>query len=54
LPQIAAPALATAFVASWHALGSTHAPTLAFGLAAGETIVGILWLWRLPVTLARE
>lgn len=47
LPQIAAPALATALLAQLGMTESGSAPRIAFGLALGETLVGIAWLWRL-------
>ncbi len=51
LPQIVAPALTTA-VLSRLALGGAQGPRVAFVLAAGETLVGIAWLWRLsPMTI---
>ncbi len=47
LPQIVAPALTT-LVVQWFSLAaSPAAPRLAFGLALGETLIGIAWLWRL-------
>jgi MFS family permease len=48
LPQIAAPAITTAVLAQLHVLGGSGAPRIAFGLALGETLLGITWLWRLP------
>jgi MFS family permease len=51
LPQIIAPALTTA-VLSRLALTGAQGPRVAFALAAGETLVGIAWLWRLsPMTI---
>lgn len=46
LPQIIAPALTTAVLQHFSLTGSL-APRVAFGLALGETLVGIAWLWRL-------
>jgi len=47
LPQIIAPALTTLVLQHvGPALGS-QGPRVAFGLALGETLVGIAWLWRL-------
>lgn len=51
LPQIAAPAAATALLASLHALNTPFAPRVAFVLAAVETMVGIAWIWRLPASV---
>ena len=46
LPQIVAPALTTFVVQRLGTFGP-QAPRVAFGLALGETFVGIAWLWRL-------
>ena len=47
LPQIIAPAFTT-LVIQWFSLAaSPAAPRVAFGLALGETLIGIAWLWRL-------
>jgi hypothetical protein len=51
LPQIIAPAAATALLASLHALNTPAAPRIAFVLAALETSVGIAWIWRLPASV---
>jgi len=48
LPQIAAPAVATAVLAHVGMTEGAAAPRIAFGLALGETFAGIAWLWRLP------
>jgi MFS family permease len=48
LPQIAAPAITTAVLAQLHLHAGSIAPRVAFGLALGETLAGISWLWRLP------
>jgi len=47
LPQIAAPALTTAVLARLTLTASALGPRVAFGLALGETLIGIAWLWRL-------
>jgi MFS family permease len=47
LPQIIAPALATAVLAHAHVTSGAAPSRLAFALALAETIVGIAWLWRL-------
>lgn len=52
VPQILAPLLATAALASVHALNSSGAPRTAFVLAALETLVGIAWIRRLPATVS--
>ena len=46
LAQVAAPALTTAVLERWSLSGGTS-PRIAFGLAFGETLVGIAWLWRI-------
>jgi MFS family permease len=51
LPQIAAPAIATALLSSLHALQSGRAPRIAFLAAACEVAVGIAWIWRLPASV---
>lgn len=48
LPQIAAPAITTTVLAQLHLHAGSIAPRVAFGLALGETLAGISWLWRLP------
>jgi MFS family permease len=47
LPQIVAPALTTAVLSHWGGGDQALGPRLAFVLAAGETSLGIAWLWRL-------
>jgi MFS family permease len=47
LPQIAAPALTTAVLAHFNLTAGELPSRVAFGLALGETLVGIAWLWRL-------
>jgi MFS family permease len=47
LPQIVAPALTTVVLARWGGGDQALGPRLAFVLAAGETSLGIAWLWRL-------
>lgn len=47
LPQVAAPAITTLVLQHAGLTGGAGAPRLAFGLALGETLVGITWLWRL-------
>ncbi|MGA8533922.1 MAG: MFS transporter [Candidatus Tumulicola sp.] len=52
LPQIVAPALTTAVLARLALTAGSQGPRAAFALAAGETFVGILWLWRLsPIAI---
>ncbi|MGC1380182.1 MAG: MFS transporter [Candidatus Baltobacteraceae bacterium] len=53
VPQIVAPAFTTAVLQRLAAAGP-YAPRVAFGLALGETLVGIIWLWRLPSCAIRE
>ncbi len=48
LPQIVAPALTTAVLARLTLAAAAQGPKAAFALAAGETLVGVAWLWRLP------
>jgi MFS family permease len=48
LPQIAAPALTTAFLQRFALTAPATGPKVAFGLALCETLLGITWLWRLP------
>lgn len=47
LPQIAAPAITLAVLQRLALTGGPLAPRVAFGLALGETVAGIAWLWRL-------
>jgi MFS family permease len=47
LPQIIAPALTTLVLQRLGLALGPEAPRIAFGLALGETLVGIAWLWRL-------
>ncbi len=46
LAQIVAPALATAVIAHF-SLTAASGARAAFGLALGESLIGIAWLWRL-------
>jgi MFS family permease len=46
-PQIAAPAITTFIVARLQSAGTAAGPREAFGLAAAEVLIGILWVWRL-------
>ena len=48
LPQIAAPAIATAVLSRMNALQQPSAPRIAFVVAAVEVACGIAWIWRLP------
>ena len=48
VPQIVAPALTTLVLQHLALANSALAPRVAFGLALGETLAGIAWLWRLP------
>ncbi|HEY9181044.1 MAG TPA: MFS transporter [Candidatus Baltobacteraceae bacterium] len=54
IPQVAAPAAATAILAGVHALNTPGAPRIALVLAAFETVVGIAWIWRLPASASVE
>lgn len=54
LPQIAAPAAATAVLAALHALNTPDAPRIALVLAACETLIGVAWIWRLPASRSIE
>ena len=47
LPQIVAPALTTAVLEHLKLGTGSQATRVAFGLALGETLGGIAWLWRL-------
>jgi MFS family permease len=47
LPQIIAPALTTLVLARLELGAGATGPRVAFGLALGETLLGIAWLWRL-------
>jgi MFS family permease len=47
LPQIIAPAVTGLVLAQLRLTAGPDAPRVAFGLALGETLVGIAWLWRL-------
>jgi MFS family permease len=51
LPQILAPLVATAVLASVHALQSPQGARVAFVAAAAEVICGIAWLRRLPPSI---
>jgi len=53
VPQIIAPALATAVLLALHPPAAT-APLYAFGLAVLETVLGTVWIWRLPPTVGKE
>jgi MFS family permease len=50
LPQIAAPALTTWVLTHVPLTTAAQAPREAFGLAVCETLVGIVWLLRLPAS----
>jgi MFS family permease len=52
LPQILAPLIANAVLARMHALQNANAARIAFIVAGIEVFCGILWIWRLPATLA--
>lgn len=54
VPQIVAPLLTTAVLVHFGLAGASAGPRSAFVLAAGETLLGILWLWRLPGCAIRE
>ncbi len=47
LPQIVAPGFTGLVLQLLHLTHGSDAPRVAFGLALGETLVGIAWLWRL-------
>lgn len=47
LPQIVAPALTTFVLTRFNLATGASGPRVAFGLACGETLLGIAWLWRL-------
>ena len=47
LPQIIAPAFTTLVLQHLGPALGAQSPRVAFGLALGETLVGIAWLWRL-------
>lgn len=47
LPQIVAPALTTLVLTRFNLAAAASGPRVAFGLACGETLLGIAWLWRL-------
>lgn len=51
LPQMAAPAIATALLSALHALQSPSAPRIAFLAAVFEVAAGIAWIWRLPASV---
>lgn len=51
VPQIVAPLIATAVIATMHLLPSPHAPRVAFIVAACEVLAGITWIWRLPAAV---
>ena len=48
VPQIIAPAIATAVLSAMHALNSPNAASIAFVTASIEVAIGIAWIWRLP------
>ena len=48
LPQVVAPALTTLVLQHLSGAMGPEAPRVAFGLAFGETFLGIAWLWRIP------
>jgi MFS family permease len=50
LPQIAAPAFTTWFLARFPLTAVAQAPREAFGLAVGEILIGIVWLVRLQAS----
>jgi MFS family permease len=54
LPQIVAPAFTTAVLARLASSAGPAGPKIAFALAAGETLVGLAWLWRLPSSALGE
>jgi MFS family permease len=54
VPQIVAPAFTTAVLQRFSLTAATVGPRAAFALAIGETLVGIAWLWRLPLTALGE
>lgn len=54
VPQIVAPAFTTAVLAHLAPAFAVHGPRIAFALAAGETLIGVAWLWRLPSAVLGE
>jgi MFS family permease len=54
LPQIIAPALTTLVLAHWAGGDPALGPKLAFVMAAGETSLGIAWIWRLSRSAVGE
>jgi MFS family permease len=54
VPQIAAPAVTTAFLQRFALTAPRVGPRAAFALALGETLLGMAWLWRLPRCVAGE
>jgi MFS family permease len=54
LPQIVAPALTTMVLARWGGGDQALGPRVAFVLAAGETSLGIAWIWRLSRSAVGE
>jgi maltose/moltooligosaccharide transporter len=54
LPQIGAPVLTTLVLQRLSATAGPAGPRIAFLLAAGETLLGIAWLWRLSRCGPRE
>lgn len=54
LPQIVAPALTTTVLLRLALSVGSQGPKVAFALAAGETLVGVAWLWRLPARALGE
>jgi MFS family permease len=53
-PQIIAPALTTAVLLRLSVSTTSYGPRWAFGLAVGETLLGIAWLWRLSHSVVGE
>jgi hypothetical protein len=54
VPQIVAPSFTTAILVHFGLLGPASGPRSAFGLALGETLLGIAWLSRLSACTIRE
>ena len=52
-PQIIAPALTTVLLIAFHPIARS-APLYAFSLAVLETVIGTLWIWRLPAIVGQE
>jgi hypothetical protein len=47
-PQMLAPLVATTLLFRLHTLGNGAGPRDALVLAGAETLIGALWIWRLP------